>query len=371
MITFHRTNSHGALLQAYSLYKFISSLGYDVQFIDYSTRNKTQLEPFKKYANEYLAKTNRIDTFNELEQIEADILICGSDQIWNLDITLSENPNRRWDFYFLNFGNSTVKRIAYAASCGGINIQKKYRETAKKTLNVFDYISVREEGTRDIIAKLTDKPIDIAIDPVFLTEDFPIRKPEMTLPDRYIAITSTQRNTMLYETMRTIKEHFKLPVVVCDSLGKCPLADIYLPMLRPDEWLYVIKNSEYVCANSFHAISFAIKFRKQFVASVLLNESLYDKFYRVMVEKIYQTKMDKYFSSIVKRPLSAEIKKKNIHKKMCRIVQILSMAGLSNRIAMNRSDVIHAFEKIDYTKVKKNLEKTITYSMSQLKEHLK
>ena len=90
-----------------------------------------------------------------------------------------------------------------------------------------------------------------------------------------------------------------------------------------------------------------------------------------MVEKIYQTKMDEYFSSILKRPLSVEIKKKNIHNKMCRIVKILSIAGLSNRIAMNRSDVIQAFGKIDYTKVEKNLEKTIEYSMSQLKEYLK
>ncbi len=98
--TFHRANSHGALLQAASLHRYISTLGYNVEFIDYSVRNIPQWPQFRAYADEYLPRTANIDTFSQLEDMDADILVCGSDQIWNLDITLSGNPDSRWDFIF-------------------------------------------------------------------------------------------------------------------------------------------------------------------------------------------------------------------------------------------------------------------------------
>ena len=356
IVTFHRTNSYGALLQAYSLHHFLSNLGHDVQFIDYSTRNKTQYEPFMEFTDEYLPKTVRIDTFDELEQIKADILICGSDQIWNLDITLSENPESNWDFYFLNFGGSDIKRVSYAASSGGIDIPEKFRDKAKHALSRLDHISVREKQTRDIVSNLTNKDIDLVLDPVFLTEKFPIKKPEIELPEKYIALISMQRNAELYEIVKTVKKQYNLPVVVSDySQSKCPIADVHLPVIRPDEWLYYIKNSEFICTNSFHALSFALKFQKQFLAIPLFKPSYRQGLYRRIVEYIYRFELDNLLSFFVKRPLKRGVKRNKLNKKMCRIEEVLTFAGLESRIAMDQLSLDRSFEKIDYNKVEEKL----------------
>jgi len=355
------------MLQAYSLCKFLTSLKCDVQFIDYSTRDKAQLRPFADFAKEYLPTTKRINTFEELEDVQADILICGSDQIWNCDVSLSEGRDRRWDYYFLNFGKPSAKRIAYAASCGGIPIRGELHSRVRSALSNFDHISVRENGTKDIISDLTDKTVETVLDPVFLSEDFPIKQPKTILPDRYIAMFSVGRSFPLYKALNVVKKHFKLPIVAYDAndaFGKCPIADIHLPLLRPDEWLYFLLNSDILCTNSFHAVSFSIKFEKQFLAVPLVKPSL---FYAGLnrLPPIVAHRVGLYLVNN-----SLKIDENQISKRMCRIDEILSSAGLSDRIVKNRTDIINSFKRIDYEDVKNRLRKPIGKSKLYLKKSM-
>ena len=53
-----------------------------------------------------------------------DVCICGSDQVWNPEITTLEP-------YYLDFGNNNVGKVSYAASFGISKIKEEYKKHFK------------------------------------------------------------------------------------------------------------------------------------------------------------------------------------------------------------------------------------------------
>ncbi|MFK2288555.1 polysaccharide pyruvyl transferase family protein [Bacteroides fragilis] len=91
---------------------------------------------FNEFKAEYLNSTPTIyHTLKELQANppEADIYICGSDQIWYSidDYHVYKNIIRA---YFLDFGNTNVKRIAYAPSFGRTDFPQGYCNFIKPLL---------------------------------------------------------------------------------------------------------------------------------------------------------------------------------------------------------------------------------------------
>ena len=141
IITFHREENYGAALQCRALYSYLKSRGHDVEVVDYqdavtAKRNGLFPRPHKnlvKYALSFLHVLTHLkafrgrkrrfrEYFGQLsmsgrltgEQIMADgldydLVIAGSDQIWNPKITRGFN-----EIYFLQFPGSFV-RATYAA----------------------------------------------------------------------------------------------------------------------------------------------------------------------------------------------------------------------------------------------------------------
>ena len=122
IITFcHNSLNYGALLQAYALKKTIDLLGYETAVVDYQyKRSKTKfqkpsfsweylfrprkiagyilyltiskekeerIEKTDKFKRENLNLTALCCTSEEIDRLSFDIHICGSDQIWNPEIT--------------------------------------------------------------------------------------------------------------------------------------------------------------------------------------------------------------------------------------------------------------------------------------------
>ena len=137
IITFHDAKNYGASLQAYALTYFLNQNNVDAKIIDlaeekgenigYRQRISEALNRilYAFYKKELDTMCARFDDFvyrkipltchyNSPKELmsnppQADLYICGSDQIWNCSTGLRE-------CYFLNFGNA--KRISYAASIG-------------------------------------------------------------------------------------------------------------------------------------------------------------------------------------------------------------------------------------------------------------
>ncbi|MDD2413502.1 MAG: polysaccharide pyruvyl transferase family protein, partial [Bacteroidales bacterium] len=201
IMTFHRTNNYGAVLQAYALEKTICDLGVDCKIIDYYSsesikdlqllrkpnsirdvienirviksykKRKIRAEAFKNFMNKYYSLTE--STFHDSDKIKNnnfcfDYYITGSDQTFNLN--LKGNPKDREPF-FLPFAKNGIK-ISYASSMGEKigTLTQEQQNWMKECLFKYSNLSVREHQTADFISNLIGKRPEVVLDPTFLID---------------------------------------------------------------------------------------------------------------------------------------------------------------------------------------------------------
>ena len=180
LITFHSSVNYGAMLQAYSLQKYLIICGYECIIIDYVTR-KHELEYLPddsipkpgrnavRYAKfMHFMKTRMCLTERKYYTVESlredfpqfDIYMSGSDQVWNLDFVGDVTP-----IYFLSLPQFK-NRIAYGSSIGKCNPKKIY--SYKKYLKNYKYIFPREKTTALYLSKILNRKIEPVVDPTLL-----------------------------------------------------------------------------------------------------------------------------------------------------------------------------------------------------------
>ena len=95
--------------------------------------------------------------------MDYDIIVAGSDQIWNYMQT------HYLDVFFLMFANRlNIKKVSYAASFSVDDIPARLREKYKHLIENMDAISVREINGQKIVSKLTDRCAELVLDPTLL-----------------------------------------------------------------------------------------------------------------------------------------------------------------------------------------------------------
>ena len=199
IVTWFHHKNYGTILQAYALQKFLKSKGYNCVLVNYIPINKkTFLEKiksgnlkhriaskiesrifrflgshikemilernraFENFVTKNIDFTQKAQTSRELFILNEtiDCFICGSDQIWN-----PENFN---GVYYLNFVNEKNKKISYAPSFGVSHIPTSKIEEIRQLVNKFDWLSVREDKGVNILKELTQKDIEVVVDPTLL-----------------------------------------------------------------------------------------------------------------------------------------------------------------------------------------------------------
>lgn len=289
IFTFHRAHNYGALLQAYALQTFLER-SHDVYFIDYYNSNvyngykvfkpigrnilKWPVRIYNNIAN-YKVNIRRNKVFNNFivnnlkicknskkTYENFDVLITGSDQVWNSYITGGLK-----DEYTLNVGGSNLKRISYAASVGNINIVKDNKDLYVKKLNKLDYISVREQELKELLSEyLDDKKVTNVLDPTFLlTSDEwnKIIESNEKVKDKYILAYVVKPNDEYVKIVNELSKKTGLKVICFDNniseniLERSIFSD-------PFDFIRLIKNAEYIVTTSFHATVFSIIFNKNF-----------------------------------------------------------------------------------------------------------
>lgn len=300
IITFHASYNYGSMFQAYALQRTIKSMGYDTKIINFRSqiqqklysffpRYKGKLEigkglikcvlflPFKKkshrfelFMNRYLDLTPAYSSVEEIETLcpEFDIYVSGSDQIWNPE-ALDFN-----EAYLLSFAKDH-KRVAYAVSCGPIgNFEDTdWEKMMKKHLARYQAISVREQKTEKLVAKFVGHNVPILLDPTMLLSsaqwDMLLHDMSPILSRKYILLYTLYDNSSLSETVKKISRFLKLPVVVTKYLSKKKALSTYIRCINktgsgPLEFLWLLKNAEFVISSSFHGTAFSILYNKPF-----------------------------------------------------------------------------------------------------------
>lgn len=292
IITFHRAINYGAVLQAYALQKHLLNLGYEVFEIDYVPRN--EIDKYKSFSikriktpRKFLAdlknlsknicknkkfnlflKNNMILTsekYNEKTLFENyhkfDVLITGSDQVWNYELLNGVDKA-----YFLNFGDSSLKRISYAASIGKNEIENEYISEFKSAISVLDYISVREKTAQELLEKMNISNVNVVCDPVFLLDKDTWSKvlPKPKNNGKYILSYMLSKSDEYCRMVEELAKKTKLKIIHFESRShyECENESSYTS--DPFEFVNLIKNAEYVITTSFHATAFSIIFEKDF-----------------------------------------------------------------------------------------------------------
>lgn len=283
-ITFHHVLNYGAVLQAYALSKFLKNNGLNVEIIDYrphyfmfqtyrprkgffKTINKIKkISRFAKFRKNHLSITPK--TFFSVKSLKThfrttkDVFICGSDQIWNANLT----NNRLDNGFFLNFLPESATKISYAASIGNTSFKEGNHKEVFEKLKSFQTILVREDFASDQVAKVSSNTIkpSIVVDPTLLIDDYSEILDFSLVPDYpYIVSYLTEDSDAVRDYIKKVVDYTKLPLI---NLGHHYISDAQKNYLyeSPSKWLGVFSKATYVCTNSFHGNAYSLIFKRNF-----------------------------------------------------------------------------------------------------------
>lgn len=302
IITYHNARNYGAILQSYALQSFLKEQEdvEDVDFIPYypsyleKRYNPFRLDYFKGFFinNPMKGMLSYIfcSTCLTLRNISfdrsikhllnqkgrfikkssditgcCDLLVCGSDQIWNKGITGA------YDKAFFGLGNyKAIKRkISYAASTELTNFSGSDSEELKDLLSNLDYISVREEGFKNMLSKIVNRPISVCIDPTLLCGASAFKKiARSKYKNRYVLVYAYDPNDPLIQSMiRTIPNNSTYDVhylLLGQPTPKQAFDSKYHFYASVEEFLGLFQMADYVVTNSFHGLAFSLLFEKNF-----------------------------------------------------------------------------------------------------------
>lgn len=290
IVTIHFPYNYGAMLQAYALKAFLNEHGADAQIIDYRpyfidkayhfyfksiikdprifiSRILRVLFPSRRICRksfeEFLQNAILDNKSSGLNEAEYDILIAGSDQIWNPHIT---NDDINYLLSFEKEGKSV--KISYASSIAIKNVDNDWINKMKLYLSDFKNISVREANAVDILSELLRKKISVVADPTFLIEPDVwrkiARKPEKFSGKNYALVYKLEDNSSLDNRIIEYRKKTGISVLSIHPFrSRDQLADISLNNIGPQEFLWLIDNAQQVFTNSFHGLAFSIIFKKQ------------------------------------------------------------------------------------------------------------
>lgn len=299
IITLSASDNCGSLLQAYALQQVIKNR-YDceVQIINFSSAQseqiynlfpkgfykhpkktiftlrylksiKEQKKGYQVFRDKFLnmtEKTYRDKSSLEILEGRYDVLITGSDQVWNVKMADYD------DAFFLPWVKNK-KKIAYATSLGSTQIiAPKKAVQIKEMLASFSAISVREETGKNTIAELTEKDVPVVADPTLLLPSNEWLKiaGERKIKEPYIFYYSwsypDEKMNILVEKFAGEK-NMKVFVINSSKWYKYRPKKFGFELYEqsgPLVFLNLMKYAEYVFVQSFHGAVFANIFRKRF-----------------------------------------------------------------------------------------------------------
>ena len=300
-----RIYNYGGFLQEMALQDAINSFGYECEIIDYEvsqefntfslkrgiknfsfdkiknklTKEKTILlsspvsdsitkrkRAFDKYRAHNLVLSKKM-SYSDLHSIDLNYeqLVCGSDQIWNPDYNIPA--------FFLNFGRKDCRKIIYAASIGKGQLSCLEKKTYSKLLEFPDYISVREDSAQKLISSITEKNVELVLDPTLLhQQEYWMKKADdsslnhrnyifcyfLNLTDEKVKSANDFAKKNNYEVIAIPYLHNEVEKYTEKLEGKL------LSEVNPADFLNLIRNAEAVITDSFHATVFSIIFQKDF-----------------------------------------------------------------------------------------------------------
>lgn len=297
LLTIHWAHNYGAFLQAYATQKIIEKTGNTCEIIDYqSEKQESAYHLFRKeltlsalfgnirnllsikrvqerrrvFQNEIThnlsLSSRRLRNREELAAVvsEYDLLLAGSDQIWNVRIEAFD------PVYFLPFATA-VKKVSYASSLGDSCNQWSQREKSflKSSLSGMDRIAVREESGARLIRDLTGNMPEVVLDPTLLLTSEEWKDLNNIGENRYgdyLLFYSVLSDEKAVAYVKRLSVCLGLKVLCPHPRNRYELSAPFIRMseVGPGEFINLIAHARMVCTTSFHATVFSLLYRKPF-----------------------------------------------------------------------------------------------------------
>ncbi|MDD3254182.1 MAG: polysaccharide pyruvyl transferase family protein [Lachnospiraceae bacterium] len=302
ILTYHRSVNYGAVMQSAALAAELSHRfpHAEIEIVDYCSK---RMDIYYKLFTVYRGKDSALHLLSRIEMYRAfrrglkelplsrdklitddcsrffhwvkgryDILVSGSDAVWNYNKRGLPNP------YFLHEAEDSCRRFSYAASCNGLSI-KNFSELdadsaqfLKASFSGFDYIGVRDRQTEELVKAvcpsadvfhncdpsllffdLSGSNRTLLIDKLVRKYHFDTEKPTIGL------MLSNLNGDLSKKLVEQFKENYgdKFQTVSLYSYNK--YADIpYLSGLTPQEWSIVFGLFDLTVSKYFHGSMFSL-----------------------------------------------------------------------------------------------------------------
>lgn len=298
IITYHNSYSYGACLQAYASQVVFEKLGFDVRFVDYHNcceddslgksawallfkgkvkkavstglRNvlgyrRYSLKAFADYHSSVPKTSICSRSLDDFQDLETDLLVVGSDQMWNASISGGLDPA-----FLLDFGRAE-RRISFATSMGSYIFASKDISLARRCLSRFAAISVRESHAKSQIAAVVDDDVFVCLDPTLLVGPNDWRayakKPRgIHDSESYLLVfTINNRPENAWGVWDRCAHELGVPVYrIANNRVPVSHIDKTLRGVTPQEFVWLIDHADYVVTDSFHGTAFSLNLETPF-----------------------------------------------------------------------------------------------------------
>ena len=305
ILSMQRVVNYGSFMQAYALKRVVESFGHHCEFRDFRRGLPRHQGSKVKYpgmiarlAKLPIAFTRPVGSvekrlFRKKLQnlfkehcwpllgmgpemnygLKCDVMIIGSDEVFNY------TQNAAFGYVPCLFGHGIEARriITYAASAGYANLPDIEADGIGEELAAgfrrIDRFSVRDENTREIVAKYADRAATLVLDPT-LIYDFRDELVPSARQDGYLLIYAYEgrmedpaevmgvRQFALQNGLKTVSVGFYHHW--CD--------ENLVP--TPFEMLGLFRDARHIVTDTFHGTIFSIKYNKQFVTLIRSEHAL-------------------------------------------------------------------------------------------------
>lgn len=351
ILTFHSALNHGAVLQAYATQLLLERMGHEVEIINYENHkikstyeikvvfstnlkntivsiivvlfNTIKKRKYRLFIDKYLHLSEVVCGATDSILSKYDIVIVGSDQVWNPNLTGGFDKLYWGEFY------QKGKILAWSASAKENSFAANDEIKIKSYLKNFDAISVREKTIKLFLENLVDKQIWVTLDPTLLLSRNDWAKLSHPVKEKNYVLVYAMQDEYLVEHMgRILAKKLNKYLIVLNANVNAKIKKGYKQCANPLDFISYIAHADYVVSASFHGTAFSILFEKQFFCFIRKG----------------QTNM--------------------------RIESLLETVHLKNRIINEENDFI-SISNIDFTNISALLEKEKSLTLSFLRNNLK
>lgn len=285
ILTHHYIHNYGAFLQGYALQEAVKSLypNDEVYMIDFVNKkhaikntlgwfrfnpNKDSIKSymqkiklpriFKKTQKEYYNLTKRIKNTEDLNDLNLDAIIVGSDEVWHYE-DIARHPMK------FGYGVKVPKLIAYAPSTGSSNVRDGIPEYVEEGMKNFTGLSARDDNAEELIKNVLGKECTRVLDPTLLYE-FP------EYSSKFVDYIKSQKYILMYYC-DNLPDSIKNEIIEYANKNgykifgageyKKWFTETFVD-INPFEWVEMFRNAQIVFTGTFHGAVFSIKSIKKF-----------------------------------------------------------------------------------------------------------